>query len=175
MNLFLRLGDAAKAWDWLQKGKARAFADLLGASLVIPEDLLTKIDSDSDAHQLLREEQSALEALNEPSSNYVSAARHLASVRHRMGQNPLLAEMLRVRDGTQNLDLNAEDLAAALALSGLSAGMVKFVDWYVPPVGASSSALVLFYPKARRDYDDKAAGGNERGSYELDKEDIPVP
>jgi tetratricopeptide (TPR) repeat protein len=56
VDVSLRLDDAASAWNWLQKGKARAFGDSLGASSLIPESLLEKISSDRIALDLLKQE-----------------------------------------------------------------------------------------------------------------------
>jgi len=145
VSLALQLNDPAKAWEWLQKGKARAFADSLGSNFLIPAKLVANVNSDPAARDLVKQEQSILDALNEPGTNYVIAARQLASVRKKMEENSLLAEVMGTRDGALNLDLNTENLAAALERSGLAPTGVKLVDWYIPsPNGRSDSHIILF-------------------------------
>ncbi|KAI6779365.1 tetratricopeptide repeat [Emericellopsis cladophorae] len=145
----LRVGDASKAWVWLQKGKARAFNDSLGAHSVIPEALLRRINEDAVASELLREEQSALDLLGEPQINYVLAARRLAETRKRMADNPLLAEALRMKDETLRIDENLGDevMRQRLQASNIGPEEVAFVDWYIPPAkraGSRSDTIVLF-------------------------------
>ena len=148
VSLALRLNDPADAWLWLQKGKARAFADSLGANLLIPKELLDKISSDSVARHLLEEEQSTLDLLNEPGANYVIAARRLALVRKRMAENRLLVEVSRIRDGMLNLDLGADGLVAALSRTGLNPEQVKFIDWNFPmSTDQPGSHIALFARK----------------------------
>ena len=148
VSLALRLNDPADAWLWLQKGKARAFADLLGANLLIPKELLGKINSDFVARGLLEEEQSTLDLLNEPGANYVTAARQLALVRERMAENRLLVEVSRIRDGMFDLDLVADDLLTALSRTGLTPEQIKFVDWNLPmSTDQLGSHIALFVRK----------------------------
>ncbi|KAK4196600.1 CHAT domain-containing protein [Triangularia verruculosa] len=139
VDLALRLNDPGNAWLWLQRGKARAFADSLGANHIIPQRLLDRISSDHDAYELLREEQNILDLLQEPNVNHVVAARRLASLRKSMENHPLLAEAARLRGQLSNLDLGTEELKAALQATGLTTDQVKLVDWYVPTQGASST------------------------------------
>jgi CHAT domain-containing protein len=143
VDVSLRLDDAASTWNWLQKGKARAFGDSLGANLLIPKSLLEKISSDSIAVDLLSQEQSALEALSEPRVDYVIAARHLASIRAKMEQNPLLVEVMRFKDGTIDLSLDANDLKQALEQTGLSPTQVKFVDWFIPQSTGNTESNIV--------------------------------
>ncbi|KAK0726415.1 CHAT domain-containing protein [Apiosordaria backusii] len=145
VDLALKLGDPDNAWLWLQRGKARAFADSLGANYVIPQRLLDQINSDHAAYELLREEQNILELLQEPNVNHVVAARRLASLRKEMEGHPLLAEAARFRGQLFNLDLGTEELKAALQATGLAIDRVKFVDWYVPTLAnASQQRIHLF-------------------------------
>jgi CHAT domain-containing protein len=143
----LRIGDASRAWAWLQKSKARAFNDSLGAHSVVPEALLRRINEDPAASTILKEEQAALELLSEPQVNYVLAARRLAETRMKMAQNPLLSEALRLRDETLriNEDLGGDMMKERLRDSELSLDKVAFVDWYVPSPGKyEGSPIVLF-------------------------------
>lgn len=141
----LKLDDSGSAWMWLQKGKARAFADSLGATSAIPSRLLDRISNDPVAYGLLREEQSILELLREPKVNHVIAARRLASLRRNMANHPLLAEAARLKDELFNLELGVEELREALLKTGLAAERVKFVDWYVPiSAKRSNQQIVLF-------------------------------
>jgi CHAT domain-containing protein len=145
VSLALQLNDPANAWEWLQKGKARAFTDSLGPNVLIPKELLANVSSDPTVRDLLKQEESILEALNEPRTNYVIAARQLVSVRKKIEENPLLAEVMGARDGALNFDLHTENLTAALEKTGLTPAMVKLVDWYIPPSnGQSDSHIILF-------------------------------
>ena len=130
--LALRLGNPNSAWLWLQKGKARAFADSLGATSAIPPRLLDQLSNDPVAYGLLREEQSILELLQEPNVNHIIAARRLALLRGKMANHPLLAEAARLKDGLFNPELGMDETKEALLKTGLAAERVKFVAWYVP-------------------------------------------
>ncbi|KAI0099040.1 CHAT domain-containing protein [Nemania sp. FL0031] len=141
----LRIGDTGKAWDWLQKGKSRAFADALGATILLPPSLLDRISKDEDARKLLEEEQMLLEMLGEASSNQVLAARRLATLRDRMIDNDLLREVIRIKHGFHDIDIGS-DLKEALSDTGLDPKRVKFVDWFVPSRLAEhgNDRLILF-------------------------------
>ncbi|KAK0659486.1 CHAT domain-containing protein [Cercophora samala] len=139
VELALKLDDPADAWLWLQKGKARAFADALGADCVLPQRLLDQINRDHTAYELLKEEQNILELLREPSVNHVVASRRLATLRKTMEEHPLLAEAAKLRGQLFNLDLGTEELKQALQATGLSADKVKFVDWYFPALTKTSN------------------------------------
>ncbi|KAK3389593.1 CHAT domain-containing protein [Podospora didyma] len=122
INLALELEDPVSAWLWLQKGKARAFVDSLGAKSVVPQRLLEQINNDRTAYGLLKKEQGILDLLHEPDVNYVIAARQLAFLRKQMEENALLAEASRLRDG-----------------------LVKFVDWYVPSLATPSDERIFVF------------------------------
>jgi len=144
-DIALQLDDPAGAWLWLQRGKARAFADSLGASSAVPRRLLDRISTDQVAYGLLREEQSILELLREPNVNHVIAARRLASLRRKMVDHPLLAEAAQLKDALFSLELEMEELKEALLKTGLTAESVKFVDWYVPvSANVSNQPIILF-------------------------------
>lgn len=145
VNRALSLEDPAGAWMWLQKGKARAFADSLGAKLLIPRRLLDQINNDHIACELLKKEQSTLDLLHEPDVNHVIAARRLTSVRSEMEGNPLLAEARRLRDELFNLELGTDELREALPKTGLTLERVKFVDWYVPSLANPSDKRILLF------------------------------
>ena len=144
-DIALQLDDPAGAWLWLQRGKARAFADSLGGTSAVPRRLLDRIGDDPAAYGLLREEQSILELLREPNVNHVVAARRLASLRQKMAHHPLLAEAARLKDASFSLELEMEELKEALLETGLTADRVKFADWYVPvSANASDQPITLF-------------------------------
>jgi CHAT domain-containing protein/tetratricopeptide (TPR) repeat protein len=145
VEVSLRVDDAASAWNWLQKGKARAFADSVGANLLIPQAVLDKVSSDQTSFDLLKQEQHALEAVREPGVDYVMAARRLASIRAQMEQVPLLAEVKGFKDGTTSLNLDAEHLKLALERTDLSSTQVKFVDWVIPASGSSANIVQLVH------------------------------
>ncbi|KAK4172652.1 CHAT domain-containing protein [Triangularia setosa] len=145
VDLALKLDDPANAWLSLQRGKARAFADSLGADCVIPQRLLDQINSDHAAYELLKEEQNILELLQEQNVNHVVAARRLTSLRKNMEGHPLLAEAARLRGQLFNLDLATEELKVALQATGLTADKVKFVDWYVPAMANTSHQKIHLF------------------------------
>ncbi|KAH6967561.1 CHAT domain-containing protein [Fusarium venenatum] len=143
--LSLQLDDPSTAWLWLQKGKARAFADSLGANVLIPEELLNRVANDRVACELLKREQGVLEGLQDPLINFVISARKLASLRKEMTENALLSEITKIRDGILDLELGDKQLSDSLSKNGLSSERVKFVDWYIPPsADGAKGRIVLF-------------------------------
>lgn len=144
ISLALRLNDHALGWEWLQKGKARAFADSLGANVFFSHELIEKINSDTAACDLLKQEEGALEVLKEPGINFVICARRLASIRRNIAENSMLADIMKVRDGKLQLDLT-NDICDALARTSLTPEMVKFVDWYVPSSNGQSDSRILLF------------------------------
>ena len=145
VSLALRLNDPAQAWEWLQKGKARAFADSLASNVFISQELLEKINSDAAARDLLKQEESILEALKEPGTNFVISARQLVSIRKKIEENSMLAEVMKARDGVLNFDLSTKDLNAALARTGITPAMVKFVDWYIPSSTRQTDRRIMLF------------------------------
>ncbi|KAF4332402.1 tetratricopeptide repeat [Fusarium beomiforme] len=143
--LSLQLDDPSTAWLWLQKGKARAFADSLGANVLIPEELLNRVGNDQVACELLKREQGVLDGLQDPLVNFVVSARKLASLRKEMTENALLSEITKLRDGILDVELGAKQLRDSLSKFGLASEHVKFVDWYVPlSTDGAKGPIVLF-------------------------------
>lgn len=145
VEVALRLGEASITWDWMQKGKSRAFADALGATILLPESLREMIVQDPSARELVHEEQMLLEMLAEDQGNHVIVSRRLAVLRRDMAENPLLQEVNHIKRGILDVDLG-DEFKQALQDAGLNANQVKFVDWYVPLVdgNAASRNIVLF-------------------------------
>ncbi|KAL7962973.1 CHAT domain-containing protein [Trichoderma compactum] len=145
VRIALRLNDSAAAWTWLQKGKSRAFSDSLGAKLLVPEELLQRINGDQTAWDLLKAEQIHVDALNEPGVNHISVARELTLIRKRVQEYPPLAEIARIRHTTLNLEIDPECLDIALSRTNLSRERVKFVDWYVPSSKTKDNRQIICF------------------------------
>ncbi|KAJ4864665.1 CHAT domain-containing protein [Trichoderma breve] len=145
VRIALRLNDSAQAWTWLQKGKSRAFSDSLGAKLLVPQNLLQRINSDQTACDLLKAEQMHLDALNQPGVNHILVARELTSIRKRVQEYPPLAEIARIRNTTLNLEIDPVCLDMALSRTNLSRERVKFVDWYVPSSKTKENPQIICF------------------------------
>lgn len=145
VELALKLHDPAGAWLWLQKGKARAFADALGADCILPQRLVDQINKDHTAYELLKAEQSILELLQESNVNHVVASRRLAALKKKMEEHPLLVEAAKLRGQLLDLDLGTDELKQALQATGLAADRVKFVDWHVPTLANTSNQNIRLF------------------------------
>ncbi|ETS85180.1 hypothetical protein PFICI_03205 [Pestalotiopsis fici W106-1] len=145
VEVSLRLGDEGMIWVWMQKGKSRAFADALGATILLPESLSSRIAQDPEARKLVHEEQMLLEMLAGNEGNHVLVSRRLAVLRTNMAENSLLQEVNHIKRGILDIDIGNE-FGPALRNTGLNVAQVKFVDWFVPPMemDVASRNIVLF-------------------------------
>jgi CHAT domain-containing protein len=130
--LALHLGDASNSWIWSQSGKARAFADSLGAKMLIPEELLAKINEDMTARDMLREEKGLIDLLNIPTLNHVIIARKLTKLRKAMAENALLASIIRIQTGILAFETQSLEMRHSLSKMNIPLHSVKYVDWLIP-------------------------------------------
>ena len=92
--------DTDRVWLNVQKSKARSVSDLLGLGVVVPVDLTARIDQDGEAKSKLEGERELLRMAqqNETDSQLVLRTK-LDAYRDAMRQNPLLRELLELREG----------------------------------------------------------------------------
>jgi CHAT domain-containing protein len=128
----LLLCDPSAAWMWTQKGKARALSAHFGVRALLPEALLKAIRSDTESQQLYEEDRLSSESLLQATPDgYISAARKAETARMQARSNPLLAQVLEIREGAFNIGFEASSLDPALAITKTERQAVKYIDWFV--------------------------------------------
>ncbi|EXJ76623.1 uncharacterized protein A1O5_01131 [Cladophialophora psammophila CBS 110553] len=136
--------DAAAAWQWVQKSKARSLSDVFGIRAVLPVSLLAAIKADSEAHALFEKERLlGAAALKTGPLEYLNARRQAEEVRLRMKEHPLLAQALNIREGAFDIGFSQVALGEALDLSGGTCENVKYVEWYIPHRPSSETKIVV--------------------------------
>lgn len=132
VSVCLTLGDFKTAWNWIQKGKARALSDIFGTRASLPNSLTKQILANPDVLKLFDEEQmwNKQAELAGP-EGYLEIAREAEHLRNKMRQIPILAQMLDIREGSYDAIANDTNLDQALNWTGIEASAVKYVDWFV--------------------------------------------
>lgn len=139
-----KIDDAAAAWLWIQKSKARSLSDVFGIRAMLPVSLVRSIQADSGAHALFEKERLlGAAALETGPLEYLNARRRTEEVRVQMKEHPLLKQVLDLREGAFNIGFSQEALSEALSLSGATGEDVKYVEWYVPHRPSSGTKIVL--------------------------------
>ncbi|KAF1997262.1 hypothetical protein P154DRAFT_292425 [Amniculicola lignicola CBS 123094] len=138
-------GNGSQAWLWLQRGKARALSDYFGIRALVPERLLAEIRAEPNTqalYDLERESNAAIvKALPQ---DYVTVRRKAEAARMEMRKNPLLAQLLNIREGAFNIQFEEVELQSALEMTGRNARTVKYIDWFVPEASAKDTRIILF-------------------------------
>ncbi|KAI9761128.1 MAG: hypothetical protein M1840_002025 [Geoglossum simile] len=132
-------------WDWVQKAKARALANLLGSR--IPRMVLADIDIESK--KLLDDEMEILDHIQ--TSNYQERfylRMRLQQLHVQMrGRNDKLDAMMDLRDG---VPITSRGLTDFISSAGLGKA-VKFVDWFhAPSLGPDGGKTDLFLVVAKQ-------------------------
>jgi CHAT domain-containing protein len=107
LEVSLDRASSEDAWQWAQRAKARALADSLGTSSVLPTRVLDAIKEHPESFSLVNQELELLRRLNaSPGEERLSLRRSLTALRTHMTQDPHLAEFLELRTGVA-LDYDA--------------------------------------------------------------------
>ncbi|KIV82695.1 hypothetical protein PV11_04786 [Exophiala sideris] len=139
-----KIDDAAAAWLWVQKSKARSLSDVFGIRAVLPVSLLASIQADSGAYALFEKERLlGAAALEKGPLEYLNARRLTEEVQVLMKEHPLLRQVLDLREGAFNIGFSQEALSESLALSGATSEDIKYVEWYVPHETSSETKIIL--------------------------------
>lgn len=138
--------DAAGAWQWVQKSKARSLSDTLGLGCLIPDSLLSRIKSEDRTKELHEQEQELSQRLKSlaPAETF-SIAIELRRLQEQMSAIPVLRE---VRDLRQGKAVTGDELL--VRWQRLPVGRyvtdVAFVDWYLK--GDDEIYVLILQPAA---------------------------
>ncbi|KAH8692556.1 CHAT domain-containing protein [Phaeosphaeriaceae sp. PMI808] len=100
MQICFQQNDTNLAWQWIQKGKARSLSDLLGLSVQVPQTLRLEIEGQLSSKHLFDEENATLKAISEGKNEDLFFLRvYLEKIRAKMTADPLLQELLDLREG----------------------------------------------------------------------------
>jgi hypothetical protein len=98
--LIARRPDPVRAWDWVQRAKARALCDALGGSSVLPARVTAALERFPESQALVNEERDLARRIETVSPAAVVALRaQLTALRQRMSRDPRLADYLDLRLG----------------------------------------------------------------------------
>lgn len=140
----LRLGDAASAWLWAQKGKARALSDTFGFRALVPDSIMHLVERDPKLAVLYAaEKRASLNALHAVPEASIGAAREVDRLRAEMLQYPTLQKVIALREGAFEVGIEDTQFEQALAATGIARERVKFVDWFTPR-GYNSFQKILY-------------------------------
>ncbi|MET0430265.1 MAG: CHAT domain-containing protein, partial [Microvirga sp.] len=119
--------DPAGAWEWAQRAKARALADLLGTAAVPPARIMTAIERHPECLALVSQERELSARIAKASPEHRRTLRQdLQAHWTRMEADPRLSNYLEVRTGAA---LEAADLVALASDGGEAEAPVVCVDW----------------------------------------------
>ncbi len=139
-NICLRLNNASTAWLWAQKGKARGLSDTFGFRALVPDYIL-----DRDLLRLYnRERKSFIDAIHASPEEYIAAARNAEKDREELLKIPVLAQVVALRGGAFNNEIEASELDKSLSASNMSKDRVKYVDCFIPHKLRDSDAGDIF-------------------------------
>lgn len=100
LEVLVGRNDAAGAWGWCQRAKARALGDALGTSETPPARILVELEAHPEAAALAARERDLAARLEAARAVERTALRaELAALRERMAGEPSLAEYLALRAG----------------------------------------------------------------------------
>lgn len=90
VSFFLQVGDPARAWSWVQRGRGRALLDMIDDSPSSAATMLDTLERDGNVRLLLSEEDRLLDVLNRaPADEYLTALRALTNHREKMRSSAL--------------------------------------------------------------------------------------
>jgi CHAT domain-containing protein/TPR repeat protein len=119
--------DPIAAWNWAQRSKARALADVLGIGSVPPTRIMVQIEQQPDSFNLLLEEREIAARIDKVTvEERITLRQMLDEVWERMTHDPYLSEYLDLRTGTA---LDAEDLVALIATDVETVTSSVCIDW----------------------------------------------
>ncbi|KAK0725868.1 CHAT domain-containing protein [Lasiosphaeris hirsuta] len=105
LRLSLGLGDGEKLWEWTQTAKARALADTVAPRLISAAALSPELIGDTEAVEILEEEERLLEELQGAHAGESIELRiKLDRLHARMDGHSSLSHLLASRDGVRGLE-----------------------------------------------------------------------
>lgn len=130
LGVCLEAGEISSAWVWVQKGKARGLADMLGSRFTLP---LPQLELDHDALSLMSEEQKLAEKMQSAKTpqQAITSRRILRAHQSKMRKIPLLAQYLSAREGALDvisLDNIFDSLSSAYIPQGSN---IILIDWVI--------------------------------------------
>lgn len=127
LGVCLAAGEISAAWVWVQKGKARGLADMLGSRYTLPLGL------DQEALDLMAEERRLIEHMQatETPQQAITGRRTLKAHQTEMRKIPRLAQYLSAREGALDF-ISLDDIFDSLPSTSIPAGKkIVLIDWVI--------------------------------------------
>lgn len=138
---------------WIQRSKGRALLDLLSVDTPIPRDLLDRVNEDHSAKSLIESEQKLVQQLDEsPFTEKIRLRRELDEKRAQMRVNPLLAEIMRIRDGDTITPYEINDILGELTENVILVDFF-YVDFDKPLRAVCYRKGLTYFPALMTDVD----------------------
>lgn len=127
LGVCLAAGEISAAWVWVQKGKARGLADMLGSRYMPPVGL------DHNALSLLAEERKLAEQMQAAKTpqQIITGRRILKTHQAEMRKTPRLAQYLAAREGALDF-ISLDSIFDSLSSTAIPAGSkIVLIDWVI--------------------------------------------
>lgn len=127
LGVCLAAGEISAAWVWVQKGKARGLADMLGSRHTLPLGL------DQEALDLMAEERKLVEHLQATKTpqQAITGRRILKAHQTKMRKIPRLAQYLSAREGALDF-ISLDSIFDSLSSASIPAGKkIVLIDWVI--------------------------------------------
>lgn len=130
LGVCLEAGEISSAWVWVQKGKARGLADMLGSRYTLP---LFQLELDHDALDLMAEESKLTEEIQSAKTpqQAIASRRILKAHQTEMRKIPLLAQYLSAREGALDF-ISLDSIFNSLSSTYIPQGSkIVLIDWVI--------------------------------------------
>lgn len=127
LEVCLAAGETSAAWVWVQKGKARGLADMLGSRYTLPSGL------GHDALGLIAEERKLAEQMQAAKTpqQAIAGRRILKAHQTEMRKTPQLAQYLSAREGVLDF-ISLDSIFDSLSSTAIPAGSkIVLIDWVI--------------------------------------------
>lgn len=127
LGVCLAAGEISAAWVWVQKGKARGLADMLGSRYTLPLGL------DQEALDLMAEERKLVEHMQTTKTpqQAIAGRRILKAHQTEMRKIPRLAQYLSAREGALDF-ISLDSIFDSLSSASIPAGKkIVLIDWVI--------------------------------------------
>lgn len=133
LQLCLEADEISSAWVWVQKGKARGLADMLGNQYTLSLLQLERLGGDPDSLKLMAEEHKLVEEVRSAKApeQAIALRRLLKLHQAEMRKKPLLAEYLSAREGAFDF-ISLDSIFDSLSSAHIPPGSkIVLIDWVI--------------------------------------------